>query len=160
VGEIVGRGPMLMSGYYKRPDLTAQAVRDGWLHTGDVGYVDDEGYLHLVDRMKDMIDSGGVKVYPRDVEEVAVRHPEVLEVAVFGIPHDKWGETPVAAVILRQGARASAEELRDWINERVAARFQRVSAVVIMDDFPRSTAGKTLKREMRAPYWKNQGRSI
>jgi long-chain acyl-CoA synthetase len=159
-GEIVGRGPMLMSGYYKRPDLTAQAVRDGWLHTGDVGYVDDEGYLHLVDRMKDMIDSGGVKVYPRDVEEVAIRHPEVLEVAVFGIPHDKWGETPIAAVILRPGARVTAEELRDWINERVSARFQRVSAVVVLDDFPRSTAGKTLKREMRAPYWKDQGRSI
>jgi acyl-CoA synthetase (AMP-forming)/AMP-acid ligase II len=159
-GEIVGRGPMLMTGYYKRPDLTAQAVRDGWLHTGDVGYVDDEGYLHLVDRMKDMIDSGGVKVYPRDVEEVAIRHPEVLEVAVFGIPHDKWGETPIAAVILRPDARVSAEELRDWINERVSARFQRVSAVVVMDDFPRSTAGKTLKREMRAPYWKNRGRSI
>jgi acyl-CoA synthetase (AMP-forming)/AMP-acid ligase II len=159
-GEIVGRGPMLMSGYYKRPDLTAQAVRDGWLHTGDVGYVDDEGYLHLVDRMKDMIDSGGVKVYPRDVEEVAIRHPQVLEVAVFGIPDDKWGETPIAAVILRPGARVTAEELRDWINERVSARFQRVSAVVVMDDFPRSTAGKTLKREMRAPYWKNRGRSI
>ncbi len=133
---------------------------DAGLHTGDVGYVTDEGYLHLVDRMKDMIDSGGVKVYPRDVEEVAIRHPEVLEVAVFGIPHDKWGETPIAAVILRPGARVTAQGLCDWINERVSARFQRVSAVVVMDDFPRSTAGKTLKREMRAPYWKNQGRSI
>lgn len=159
-GEIVGRGPMLMTGYYNRPDLTAQAVRDGWLHTGDVGFADGDGYLHLVDRMKDMIDSGGVKVYPRDVEEVAVRHPEVREVAVFGVPHDKWGETPVAAVILREGATASAAQLRDWINERVAARFQRVSEVVIMQDFPRSTAGKTLKREMRAPYWADHGRKI
>jgi acyl-CoA synthetase (AMP-forming)/AMP-acid ligase II len=159
-GEIVGRGPMLMTGYYKRPDLTAEAVREGWLHTGDVGYVDDDGYLHLVDRMKDMIDSGGVKVFPRDVEEVAVRHPGVREVAVFGIPHDKWGETPIAAVILRPGTNVSAEELRDWINERVSARFQRVSAVVIMDDFPRSTAGKTLKREMREPYWAGRGRKI
>ena len=159
-GEIVGRGPMLMTGYYNRPDLTAQAVRDGWLHTGDVGYVDDEGYLHLVDRIKDMIDSGGVKVYPRDVEEVAARHPDVREVAVFGVPHEKWGETPIAAVILRAGARATADDLRNWINERVAARFQRVSAVVLMDDFPRSTAGKTLKREMREPYWAAAGRKI
>jgi acyl-CoA synthetase (AMP-forming)/AMP-acid ligase II len=159
-GEIVGRGPMLMAGYYRRPDLTAQAVRDGWLHTGDVGYVDAEGYLHLVDRMKDMIDSGGVKVYPRDVEEVAARHPDVREVAVFGVPHDKWGETPLCAVILRPGAGVTAEELRDWINQRVAARFQRVSEVVIMEDFPRSTAGKTLKREMRAPYWQDRGRVI
>ena len=122
--------------------------------------MDGEGYLHLVDRMKDMIDSGGVKVYPRDVEEVAVRHPAVSEVAVFGIPHDKWGETPIAAVILQPGADTSAEELRNWINERVGARFQRVSAVVIVDDFPRSTAGKTLKREMRAPYWADRGRKI
>jgi len=159
-GEIVGRGPIIATGYYKRPDLTAQAWRDGWLHTGDVGYVDEEGYLHLVDRMKDMIDSGGVKVYPRDVEEVAVRHPEVREVAVFGIPHEKWGETPIAAVILRPGAKATADDLRHWINERVAARFQRVSAVLIMDDFPRSTAGKTLKREMREPYWAATGRKI
>jgi acyl-CoA synthetase (AMP-forming)/AMP-acid ligase II len=159
-GEIVGRGPIIAAGYYKRPDLTAQAWRDGWLHTGDVGYVDDEGYLHLVDRMKDMIDSGGVKVYPRDVEEVVARHPDVREVAVFGVPHEKWGETPIAAVILRAGARVTAEELRAWINERVAARFQRVSAVVLLDDFPRSTAGKTLKREMREPYWKDSGRKI
>jgi acyl-CoA synthetase (AMP-forming)/AMP-acid ligase II len=159
-GEIVGRGPIIAAGYYRRPDLTAQAWRDGWLHTGDVGYVDEDGYLHLVDRMKDMIDSGGVKVYPRDVEEVAARHPDVREVAVFGVPHEKWGETPVAAVILRPGARSTAEELRAWINERVAARFQRVSSVVIMEDFPRSTAGKTLKREMREPYWSKAGRRI
>jgi acyl-CoA synthetase (AMP-forming)/AMP-acid ligase II len=160
VGEIVGRGPMLMTGYYKRPDLTAQAVRDGWLHTGDVGYVDADGYLHLVDRMKDMIDSGGVKVYPRDVEEVVARHPDVKEVAVFGVPDDKWGETPVAAVILDAGSSVTAEELREWVNQRVAARFQRVSRVEIMADFPRSTAGKTLKRELREPFWVNRGRKI
>ena len=159
-GEIVGRGPILMTGYYRRPDLTAQAVRDGWLHTGDIGYLDDNGFLHLVDRKKDMIDSGGVKVYPRDIEEIAARHPNVREVAVFGIPHDKWGETPIAAVILRPGASATADALRDWINERVGARFQRVASVAIMSDFPRSTAGKILKRELREPYWAERGRKI
>ena len=153
IGEIVGRGPIVMQGYYKRPDLTAEAVRDGWIFTGDVGYVDSEGYLYLVDRKKDMIDSGGMKVYPRDIEEIAAHHPAIREVAVFGIPHDKWGETPLAAVILGRDAVATAEELRDWINERVSARYQRVSQVVIMSDFPRSAAGKTLKREMREPYW-------
>ena len=153
IGEIVGRCPITMQGYYKRPDLTAQAIRDGWIFTGDVGYVDEDGFLYLVDRKKDMIDSGGMKVYPKDVEEVAARHPAIREVAVFGVPHDKWGETPLAAVILREGAAATAAELRDWINERVAARYQRVSEVVIMKDFPRSAAGKTLKREMREPYW-------
>jgi acyl-CoA synthetase (AMP-forming)/AMP-acid ligase II len=159
-GEIVGRGPMLMTGYYNRPDLTAQAVREGWLHTGDVGFVDGDGYLHLVDRLKDMIDSGGVKVYPRDVEEVAARHPEVSEVAVFGIPDERWGETPMAAVIVRPGATVTEEELLRWINERVSARYQRVSRVSILRDFPRSAAGKTLKRELREPYWAASGRKI
>ena len=160
IGEIVGRSPILMSGYYKRPDLTAQAVRDGWLYSGDVGYADDEGFLYLVDRKKDMIDSGGVKVYPRDVEEIAAQHPAVREAAVFGVPHEKWGETPLAAVILREGATASAVELREWINARVAARYQRVSEVVILPDFPRSAAGKTLKRELRAPYWAGKEKKI
>lgn len=160
IGEIVGRSPILMSGYYKRPDLTAQAIRDGWLYSGDMGYVDEEGYLYLVDRKKDMIDSGGVKVYPKDVEEIAAQHADVREVAVFGVPHEKWGETPIAAVILREGAQVTTAALREWINARVAARYQRVSDVVLMADFPRSAAGKTLKRELRAPYWKGKERKI
>jgi len=153
VGEIIGRGPITMAGYLNREDLTDQTIRNGWVHTGDLGKVDEEGYLYLVDRKKDMIDSGGVKIYPKDIEEIAVQHASVHEVAVFGIPHDKWGETPMAAVVLRDGANVSAEELRDWINSRVAARYQRVDRVAIMVDFPRNAAGKTLKREMREPYW-------
>ena len=160
IGEIAGRGPIRMTGYYKQPELTAQTIRDGWVHSGDMGYLDDEGYLYLVDRKKDMIDSGGVKVYPRDIEEVAARHPDVQEVAVFGVPDDKWGETPLAAVILRAGAEVTAQALRAWINERVSARYQRLSDVVVMTEFPRSAAGKTLKREMREPYWAAQGRKI
>jgi acyl-CoA synthetase (AMP-forming)/AMP-acid ligase II len=149
VGEIVGRGPSLMTGYFNRPDLTTQAIRDGWLFTGDLGYADTDGFLYLVDRKKDMIDSGGVKVYPKDIEEILTRHPAVREVAVFGVPDAKWGETPVAAVILRERGAVSAEELREWINARVDARYQRVHAVEIVEDFPRNAAGKTLKREMR-----------
>jgi long-chain acyl-CoA synthetase len=160
IGEIVGRSPILMSGYHKRPDLTAQAIRDGWLYSGDMGYVDEEGYLYLVDRKKDMIDSGGVKVYPKDVEEIAAQHADVREVAVFGVPHEKWGETPIAAVVLREGAQVTAATLKEWINSRVAARYQRVSEVVVMDDFPRSAAGKTLKRELRAPYWEGKEKKI
>ena len=102
VGEIAGRGPITMPGYYNRAEQTAEVLRDDWLVSGDLGYVDDEGFLYLVDRKKDMIDSGGVKVYPKDVEEIAAHHPAILEVAVFGIPHDKWGETPCAAVVLRE----------------------------------------------------------
>lgn len=103
---------------------------------------------------------GGMKVYPRDVEEVVARHPAVREVAVFGVPHEKWGETPVAAVVLRQPGSMSADELRACINERVGARYQRVSEVLVLQDFPRSAAGKTLKRELRAPYWAGRDRSI
>jgi long-chain acyl-CoA synthetase len=153
VGEICGRGPLLMPGYYQRPDLTAEAVKDGWLHSGDMGYVDEGGFLYLVDRKKDMIISGGVNVYPRDIEEIVVQHPAVQEAAVFGIPHDKWGETPMAAVVLYGTAEETAAEIRSWVNERVAAKFQRLQKVVIMDDFPRNVAGKTLKRVMREKYW-------
>jgi acyl-CoA synthetase (AMP-forming)/AMP-acid ligase II len=158
VGEIVGRGPLLMAGYYRRPELSAEAVRDGWLYSGDLGFADEDGYLHLVDRKKDMIASGGINVFPRDIEEVAVRHPAIREVAVFGIPDEKWGEVPLAAIILREPEGASAEELKAWINERVSASYQRVRDVVLYEDFPRSAAGKTLKREMRERYW--SGRTV
>ncbi len=160
VGEIVGRGPMLMPGYFGRPDLTAEAVVDGWLHTGDLGYLDADGYLFLVDRKKDMIDSGGVKVYPRDIEEVAVRHPLVQEAAVFGVPDDRWGEVPLAAVVLKRPGGVTAADLEEWINTRVAARFQRVREVVVMESFPRNAAGKVLKREMREPHWAGRARKI
>jgi len=160
VGEILGRGPITMPGYWNRPELTVQALADGWLHTGDLGYVDEDGYLYLVDRKKDMIDSGGVKVYPKDIEEIAARHPAVREVAVFGIPHDKWGETPVAAVVLRAEATVDADTLKDWINARVAARYQRLARVLLLADFPRNAAGKTLKRELRAPFWKDRDSAI
>ena len=160
IGEIVGRGPITMPGYYGRPDLTREALRDGWLRTGDLGYVDDDGFLFLVDRKKDMIDSGGVKVYPKDIEEVAARHPAILEVAVFGVPHEKWGETPIAAVVLRTKDSVGADELCDWINARVAAKYQRVGRVLVLDAFPRNAAGKTLKRELRAPFWEGRDRKI
>lgn len=152
VGEIVGRGPILMPGYYKRPDLTAQTVVDGWLHSGDLGYVDEDGFLYLVDRKKDLIISGGVNVYPRDIEEVVVQHPAVEEAAVFGVPDPKWGETPIAAVRLHLGQTAEPEDLKTWINDHVSAKFQRVSRVVVLDDFPRNAAGKTLKRVMRDQF--------
>ena len=160
VGEIVGRGPLMMPGYHGRPDLTAQAIKDGWLFTGDLGYADEEGFLYLVDRKKDLIISGGVNVYPKDIEEVLATHPAVREAAVFGIPHDKWGEAPVGAVILRAGATVTPDELRAWTNGRVAARYQQLAEVVVYEDFPRSAAGKTLKRVMREPYWRGRATRI
>ena len=138
-----------MDGYHNLPEQTDEALSDGWLHTGDVGFADDDGFLHLVDRKKDMIISGGVNVFPKDIEEIIVQHPAVREVAVYGLPDDKWGECPVAAVILNRAGEVEPEELRLWTNARVAARYQQIHDVVIADDFPRSTAGKTLKRILR-----------
>jgi len=152
VGEITGRSPMMMPGYYQRPDLTAQAIVDGWLRTGDMGFADEDGFLHLVDRKKDLIISGGVNVYPKDIEEIVVQHPAVREVAVFGVADEKWGECPVAAVILKSRGEVTADDLKSWVNDRVAARYQRIHAVIISDDFPRSTAGKTLKRVLREQH--------
>ncbi|MBY8998470.1 MAG: acyl--CoA ligase [Candidatus Thorarchaeota archaeon] len=152
IGEIVGRGPTLMTEYYKRPDLTAQTLKDGWLYSGDLGYVDDDDFLYLVDRKKDMIISGGVNVYPKDIEEVVAQHPEVEEVAVFGIPDSKWGESSVAAVTLKKPNILTSEELVKWVNERVGAKFQRVRQVLILDEFPRSISGKILKRVLRDEY--------
>jgi acyl-CoA synthetase (AMP-forming)/AMP-acid ligase II len=152
VGEICGRGPLMMAGYYKRPDLAAKAEINGWFRSGDMGYVDEEGFLYLVDRKKDMIISGGVNVYPRDIEEVAIQHPAIAEVAVFGAPHPRWGETPIAAVTLREGASMERDMLVEWINERVGAKFQRVSDVMIVDAFPRNVAGKTLKGKLQEQY--------
>lgn len=151
VGEIVGRGPIMMQGYHRRPDLTDKAIIDGWLHSGDLGYVDEDGYLFLVDRKKDMIKSGGVGVYPSDIEEVMARHPAVREVAVFGAPHEKWGETPVAAVV-RADQSVTEAELREWTNANVNAAFQRISEVVFVGEFPRNAAGKTVKRALSEQY--------
>jgi acyl-CoA synthetase (AMP-forming)/AMP-acid ligase II len=156
IGEIVGRGPILSSGYYRQPELTRETFRGGWLFSGDLGYLDDSGFLYLAGRKKELIISGGVNVYPQDIEEVAGAHPQVLEVAVFGIDSDKWGESPVAAVVLQAGASSSEGELKQWINERVEARFQKVSDVVVVEQMPRNVAGKTLKHELKENYLANQ----
>ena len=150
VGEIVGHGPITMPGYYKRDDLTAETIRNGWLHSGDLGYVDEDGFLFLVDRKKDLIISGGVNVYPKDIEEIVITHPDVKDVAVFGVPHPTWGEQPIAAVTLHSDAEADA--IRDWVNEHVEARYQKVGEVIVLASLPLSVAGKTLRREIKAEY--------
>ena len=154
VGEICGRGPLMTPGYYKRPELTEKTIIDGWLHSGDVGYIDEDGFLYLVDRIKDMIISGGVNVYPKDIEEIMIGHADVTEVAVFGVPDDRWGEVPVAAVTLTPGSNLDPATLVPWTNERVSAKFQRISHCLALDEFPRNVAGKTLKREIQENYLK------
>jgi len=111
IGEICGRGPMMMSGYYKQPKLTKKTIVKGWLHSGDLGYLDEDGFLFLVDRVKDMIIIGGVNDFPKDIEEVIIQHPAVSEVSVFGVPDKKWGETPIAAIIFHNAQNISQNEL-------------------------------------------------
>lgn len=151
IGEIVGRGPLLMDGYYKNETQTNEAVRNGWLYTGDLGYVDEEGFLYLTGRKKDLIISGGVNVYPADIEEVIIKHPAVKDVAVFGVAHSEWGETPVAAIVVKT-IDADAVAIKTWVNNHIDARFQKVNDIVIMDELPRNVAGKVLKRELKEQY--------
>jgi long-chain acyl-CoA synthetase len=143
----------MMKGYYGRPDLTREATWTSptgrtYLRSGDMGHVDQDGFLYVSGRSKDMIKSGGMNVFAVDIERVFMEHPGVSEVAVIGVPHDKWGETPLAVVITRSGAADSAEELREWVNERLA-RYQRVSQVVIRPELPRTTYGKVQKQRLR-----------
>ena len=150
VGEIVIRGHNVMKGYWDRPDATQETVRDGWLHTGDLGNIDADGYFFIVDRKKDMIIRGGYNVYPREIEEVLYEHPAVREAAVLGIPHDEYGEEVGAAVALKDGAEASAEELRDFVKEQVAA-YKYPRQVWFVEDLPKGPTGKILKREIDPP---------
>ncbi len=150
IGEICGRGPLLMPGYYQQAEWTAQAMRNNWLHSGDLGYMDEDGFVFLVDRKKDMMVSGGVNVYPKDIEEVVVQHPQVSEAAVFGVADQKWGEAAVAAVRCKR--EVNAAELIAWVNQRVDAKFQRIKDAWVVAEFPRNVAGKVLKRELRAQY--------
>ncbi len=152
IGEIVGRGPALSSGYYKQAELTQQTFRDGWLYSGDLGYLNEDGYLYLSGRKKELIISGGVNVYPQDIEQIASIHEAILEVAVFGVDSSQWGETPVAAVLLKPEAKITAKALRQWINQRVEARFQKVSDLIIVEQMPRNAAGKTIKAELKEFY--------
>jgi acyl-CoA synthetase (AMP-forming)/AMP-acid ligase II len=157
-GEIVGYSPILMRGYHNRPAETARAIwrepRSGrtFLRSGDIGRFDAEGYFYLLDRKKDMIVSGGYNVFPADLERVVGGHAEVEDVCVIGIPHEKWGETPLALVVPRSGASIDAEELRQWANQRLG-KHQRLARVEFRTGLPRNAGGKVLKRELRAPYW-------
>ncbi len=155
VGEIVGHGLGAMAGYHNRPDLDSAILwRDpsgaAFLRSGDLGYVDEEGFLYIVDRKKDMILSGGFNIFPADLEAVIGEHPEVQDVTVIGIPHPKWGETPLALVIPRGAPDPAA--LLDWANERLA-RTQRLAGLELRTEFPRNALGKVLKRELRSAWW-------
>jgi fatty-acyl-CoA synthase len=150
-GEIVMRGPKVFRGYWRDPEATAAAFEGGWFHTGDVGVRDEDGYLFIVDRFKDMIVSGGENIASSEIERVLYEHDDVLEAAVVGRPDDRWGEVPVAFVVLRDGATANDEALLEHCRAQLA-RFKVPKAVVFLDALPRNPSGKVLKRELRASH--------
>src|SRR6201999_353143 len=150
VGEIVIRGHNIMKGYWNRPDATAEAMRGGWFHSGDLARTDEDGYFFIVDRKKELIIRGGYNVYPREVEEALYEHPAVAEVAVVGIAHDSLGEEVGAAVALRKGASVDPDELRDYVKARVAA-YKYPRRIWLVDELPKGATGKVQKRDISAP---------
>lgn len=159
VGEIVTRGVGLMQGYWNREKETRDAFRDGWLRSGDMGYVDDEGYLYIVDRLKDMIVSGGENVYSAEVENALSRHAAIASCAVIGIPSERWGEQVHAVVVLRQGMQATVIELRDHCRKYIAG-YKCPASIEFRDALPLSGAGKLMKHLLRAPYWEGKSRNV
>jgi len=150
VGEIAIRGHNVMKGYWRQPAATAEAIPDGWLRTGDLARVDEDGYFFIVDRKKDLIIRGGYNIYPREIEEVLHEHPAVAEAAVVGTPHPELGEEVVALVALAPGASATSRELREHVKQQVAA-YKYLRRVWIVDELPKGLTGKILKREIRVP---------
>jgi len=151
-GEVVARGDVVMPGYWNNPEASAEALRNGWLHTGDIGYFDDRGFLFLLDRAKDMVISGGNNVYPREVEEVIILHPKIANCVVFGIPDEYWGEAVHAVVVAKAGETISAKEVIDFCGEHMAG-YKKPKAVDFVDELPVSGYGKILRREVRDKYW-------
>jgi len=158
-GEIVTRSDLVMKGYWRDPQATALTLRNGWLHTGDLGYLDEQGYLFLMDRSKDLIISGGENIYPREIEEVLVQHPAVDEVAVIGVPDPEWGESVKAVVALVPGCSVTPEELIDFCRGHIAS-YKKPRSIDFIAEIPKNNYGKIVKHELRAPYWQDKNRQV
>ncbi len=159
VGELIFRGPTVTPGYWNKPEATAEAIRDGWFHTGDLAQIDDEGYVFIVDRKKDMFISGGENVYPVQIEKVIYQNPKVAEAAVFGVPDEKWGEVGHAVICPMSGVTLTEEEMISFLQDKLA-RFKIPKSISFMDTLPRNPAGKVLKRVLREPYWEGQEKGV
>jgi fatty-acyl-CoA synthase len=157
--EVLARSNHCLGGYWQNPQATAEALQDGWFHTGDAGRIDDDNYLHIEDRKKDVIISGGENISSIEVEDVLFSHPAVAEAAVIGVPHDKWGETPKALVVLADGADATEQELIDFCRDELA-HFKCPTSVEFRDEMPRTATGKLQKFKMREPYWQGSERRV
>lgn len=159
VGEIICRTPQNMKGYWKRPEATEEALRGGWFRTGDAGYLDAEGYLYIHDRIKDMIVSGGENIYPAEIESALFGHPAIADIAVIGVPDEKWGEAVKAVIVLKEGETLSEDDLIAYARERIAG-YKVPKSVDFVAELPRNPSGKILKRELRAPYWEGRERQV
>ena len=160
-GEVYVRGPNIMLGYWNRPEETAKAlVAGGWYRSGDVAYADDHGYLYIVDRAKDMIISGGENVYTTEVENALYAHPDVLEAAVVGVPHETWGEAVHAEVVPRTGTSPTAADLIEHCRGLIGGYKVPRTVTIRTEPLPKSGAGKILKRDLRAPFWEGHKRAI
>ncbi|WP_448118739.1 long-chain-fatty-acid--CoA ligase [Pseudomonas serbica] len=159
VGEIVVRGPNVMLGYWNKPEATAEVLRGGWMHTGDGGYMDDEGFVFVCDRLKDMVVSGGENIYSAEVETAIARHPAVVQSAVIGIPCQKWGETVHAVIILKPDCSVSGEDIIAHCRQYIAG-YKVPRSIEFRESLPLSSVGKVLKTELRKPFWENQSRGI
>ena len=148
-----------MKGYWNRPEATEDAIRNGYFHTGDAGYFDEEGFLFIHDRVKDMIVSGGENVYPAEVENAIFGHPGVADVAVIGVPDEKWGEAVKAIIVAKEGENPSAEDIIAWARERIAG-YKLPKSVDYIDALPRNPSGKILRKDLREPYWEGQERRV
>ena len=155
VGEVIARGDNIMKGYWKQPEATAEAMRGGWFHTGDMATWNEEGYVLIVDRKKDIIVSGGENISSLEVEKKLLAHPAVLEVAVIPVPDEKWGEVPKALVVLKSGAQVNGSELIDFCRSRLA-HYKCPHSVEFRDNLPKTGTGKILKRDLRKKYWQGQ----
>jgi acyl-CoA synthetase (AMP-forming)/AMP-acid ligase II len=157
VGEIYAANPVPFLGYYNNLEATAGIRRGKWETGGDMGFFDDEGFLYIADRKKDMIVSGGENVYPAEIERVLSQHPKIFEVTVVGVPDERWGESPRACVVLRPGETATADEILGFCRDRIA-RYKHPRSVEFLNELPRNAMGKVLRRELRASYW--EGRDV
>ena len=155
-GELVVRGPQVMQGYWQRPDATAETLVDGWLHTGDIAQMDEDGYFYIVDRKKDMIISGGFNVYPRDIEEVLFEHPKIAEATAIGVPHPSRGEQVKVFVVLKMGQTATAEEIIAYCKDKLAT-YKLPTEVAFIEELPKTNVGKVLKKDLRAEELAKRG---
>ena len=158
-GEIWGRGPLQMEGYHNNPEATAVAVKDGWVRAGDIGYADEDGYVHILDRVKDMVISGGVNIYPAEIEAVLAKHRSVFDSAVIGIPHEDWGEALMAFVQRHPGTAVTVAELEEFCRSELAA-FKCPRQWKFVAELPRNHIGKVLKKDLRAPYWSDRSANV